>query len=175
MNRKVLIVGGAVALPLIGLLLLGLGRDPKQIESPLIGREASPFRLEPVGGGAPVSLEALRGKVVVMNFWATWCVPCYQEHPVLVEAARRTTGDPVFLGIVYEDDAAKVQAFLAKQGSGYPSLMDEGGKTAIAYGVYGVPETFFITPDGKVAHKYVGPLTPKLLQEFVQRARGGGP
>jgi cytochrome c biogenesis protein CcmG/thiol:disulfide interchange protein DsbE len=174
-NRKVLIVGGAVTVPLIALLLLGLGRDPKQIDSPLIGKPAPAFRLTPVGGGEPISLDALRGKVVVMNFWATWCVPCYQEHPVLVEAAHRTTGDPVFFGVVYEDDAAKVQDFLAKQGSGYPSLMDEGGKTAIAYGVYGVPETFFITPDGKVAHKYVGPLTPKLLQEFVQRARGGGP
>lgn len=174
MNRKVLSAGAALTLPLIGLLLLGLGRDPKQIDSPLVGRPAPAFRLVPVGGGEPVALESLRGKVVVINFWATWCVPCYQEHPVLVEAARRTTGDPVFIGIVYDDDEAKVKAFLAKQGAGYASLLDDNGKTAIAYGVYGVPESFFISPDGKVTSKHVGPLTPKLLQAFVQKARGGG-
>jgi cytochrome c biogenesis protein CcmG/thiol:disulfide interchange protein DsbE len=174
-NRRVLFVGGAVTLPLIGLLLLGLGRDPKQIDSPLVGQPAPAFRLVPAGGGDPVSLESLRGKVVVVNFWATWCVPCYQEHPVLVDAARRSGGDPVFVGIVYDDDEAKVKAFLAKQGGGYPSLMDDQGKTAIAYGVYGVPESFFVAPDGKVAAKYVGPLTPRLLQGFVQQARGGGP
>ena len=174
MNRKVLIVGCAVTLPLIGLLLLGLGRDPKQIDSPLIGQRAPTFRLTPVGGGEEVTLESLRGKVVVLNFWATWCVPCYEEHPVLVEAARRTSGDPVFVGIVYEDDEAKVSAFLAKQGGSYPSLMDDNGKTAIAYGVYGVPESFFLSPDGKISSKYVGPLTPRLLQGFVQKARGGG-
>jgi cytochrome c biogenesis protein CcmG, thiol:disulfide interchange protein DsbE len=173
-NRKVLIVGCAVTLPLIALLLLGLGRDPKQIDSPLIGQRAPTFRLAPVGGGEPVALESLRGKVVVLNFWATWCVPCYQEHPVLVEAARRTNGDPVFVGIVYDDDEARVKAFLAKQGSGYRSLMDDDGKTAIAYGVYGVPESFFLSPDGKISSKYVGPLTPQLLDGFVQKARGGG-
>ena len=174
MNRKVLIAGCAVTLPLIALLLLGLGRDPKQIDSPMIGQRAPTFRLAPVGGGEPVALESLRGKVVVLNFWATWCVPCYQEHPVLVEAARRTNGDPVFVGIVYDDEEARVKAFLAKQGSGYRSLMDDGGKTAIAYGVYGVPESFFLSPDGKISSKYVGPLTPRLLEGFVQKARGGG-
>jgi cytochrome c biogenesis protein CcmG/thiol:disulfide interchange protein DsbE len=81
----------------------------------------------------------------------------------------------VFLGVVYEDDETKVKDFLAKRGGGYPSLIDEGGKTAIAYGVYGVPESFFIAPDGTIAHKYVGPLTPRLLQGFVQKARAGSP
>ena len=175
MNKRVLIVGGVVTLPLIGLLLRGLGRDPKQIDSPLIGRRAPAWELTPVGGGEPISLEALRGKVVVMNFWATWCVPCYQEHPVLVEAAPRMAKEVAFLGIVYEDEEAKVKAFLAKQGSAYPSLMDDGGKAAIAYGVYGVPETFFISPDGVIADKFVGPLNPTLLASLIQKARGGGP
>jgi cytochrome c biogenesis protein CcmG/thiol:disulfide interchange protein DsbE len=174
-NRKVLLVGGALTLPLLGLLLLGLGRDPKQIDSPLVGRQAPPFRLVPVGGGEPVTLDSLRGKVVVLNFWATWCVPCYQEHPVLLEAGRGGFRDVAFLGIVYDDEETKVKSFLQKQGSSYPSLMDDGGKTAIAFGVYGVPESFFVSPEGKVTDKYVGPLTPRLLQAFVEKARGGGP
>jgi cytochrome c biogenesis protein CcmG/thiol:disulfide interchange protein DsbE len=164
-----------LTLPLLGLLLLGLSRDPHKIDSPLVGQRAPGFTLVPVGGGEPVSLEGLRGKVVVMNFWATWCVPCYQEHPVLVEAARTLAGDVTFLGIVYEDEEAKVRDFLAKQGSSYPSLLDDAGKTAIAYGIYGVPETFFVSPDGKVASKFVGPLTPSVLRSLVAQARGGGP
>lgn len=174
MNKNVLLVGGALTLPLIFLLLRGLGRDPRQIDSPLVGQQAPGFRLTPVGGGQPVALDSLRGKVVVLNFWATWCVPCYQEHPVLVEAARNAGADTVYLGVVYDDEESKVKAFLEKQGSSYPSLLDDNGKTAIAYGVYGVPESFFLSPDGKVAAKYVGPLSPRLLQGFLQKAKGGG-
>ena len=83
MNRKVLIAGLVVALPLVGLLLMSLGRDPRQVDSPLIGQKAASFSLRPVGGGAPVTLDTLRGRTLVVNFWATWCVPCFQEHPVL--------------------------------------------------------------------------------------------
>ena len=173
MNKKVLIAGSALTLPLIALLLMGLGRDPHSIDSPLVGQRAPSFKLVPVGGGAPVALEELRGKVVVMNFWATWCVPCYQEHPALVEGARSLAAEAAFLGIVYDDEEAKVKSFLAKQGSSYPSLLDDEGKTAIAYGVYGVPETFFVSPDGTIANKYVGPLTPSLLRSFVKQARAG--
>jgi cytochrome c biogenesis protein CcmG/thiol:disulfide interchange protein DsbE len=170
-NWKVLLLGAALSLPLIGLLLRGLGRDPSRIDSPLVGKTAPGFELTPVGGGERLSLEALRGRVVVMNFWATWCGPCYQEHPVLTEAARQRT-DVTFLGIVYEDEEDSVKAYLAKQGSAFPSLMDAGGKAAIAYGVFGVPETFFITPEGVIADKFVGPLTPTALASRLEKARG---
>lgn len=173
MNRKVLIGGAVLALPLLALLVLGLGRDPHKMDSPLVGRAAPPFALKPAGGGEPVSLESLRGKTVVVNFWATWCAPCFQEHRVLVEGARRYGQDVVFLGVIYEDEEPKVVEFLRRQGASYPSLMDDGGKTAIAYGVYGVPETYFIAPDGTIASKYVGPLSPSLLQGFVEKARAG--
>jgi cytochrome c biogenesis protein CcmG/thiol:disulfide interchange protein DsbE len=173
-NWKVLLVGTALTLPLVGLLLRGLGRDPSRIESPLVGRTAPGFELVPLGGGEPVSLESLRGRVVVMNFWASWCAPCYQEHPVLLEAARKWT-DVAFLGIVYEDEEDSVKAYLAKLGSAFPSLMDQGSKTAIAYGVFGVPETFFITPDGVIADKFVGPLTPAALDSRLEKARGPNP
>ncbi len=170
MNRKVLIAGVVVALPLVGLLVLSLGRDPHKVDSPLIGQSAPAFSLRPIGGGAPVTLETLRGKPVVVNFWATWCVPCYQEHPVLQQAARVMERDVSLLGVIYEDEEAKVAGFLRQQGSAYPTLMDDGGKMAIAYGVYGVPETFFISPDGTIVDKYVGPLTAAALQALVAKA-----
>jgi cytochrome c biogenesis protein CcmG/thiol:disulfide interchange protein DsbE len=175
-NRKVLIAGLVVTLPLVGLLRMSLGRDPHQVDSPLIGQKAAEFSLRPVGGGAPVTLQTLRGRTVVVNFWATWCVPCFQEHPVLQQAAR-TMGDVTFLGVVYEDEEAKVASFLRQQGNAYPTLMDDGGKMAIAYGVYGVPETFFISPDGTIVDKYVGPLTASALQSLVAKAAsfGGAP
>ena len=172
-NRRVLIVGLAVVIPLLAILVLNIGRDPKALASPMIGRTAPVFTLPPVDGGAPVSLAALRGKPVVINFWATWCVPCYEEHGVLVDAARREGGGAHFLGVVYEDDADRVKDFLERQGKAYPSLLDDDGKAAMSYGVYGVPETFFVDAEGKIASKFTGPLTPSVLAEHLAKARGG--
>jgi cytochrome c biogenesis protein CcmG/thiol:disulfide interchange protein DsbE len=169
-NRKVLAAGALVVLPLLALLFANLGRDPHRVDSPLIGKPAPPFTLTPVGGGSAVTLETFRGKAVVVNFWATWCVPCYEEHPALQQAARTMGKDVQFLGVVYEDEPAKVQAFLTQQGSAYPHFTDDGGKAAIAFGVYGVPETYFISPDGVVVEKYVGPLNPGALATLVERA-----
>jgi len=173
-NAKVLAVGLVVVLPLIAVLVLNLGRDPHSIRSPLIGRPAPPFSLAPVGGGSPISLESLRGRPVVVNFWATWCVPCFEEHAALTAAAR-TFKEVQFLGIVYEDDEASTQAFLAQRGSSYPSLMDSEGRTAIAYGVFGVPETFFIDGQGRIVDKYVGPLSRGTIAELLGKAKGGAP
>jgi cytochrome c biogenesis protein CcmG/thiol:disulfide interchange protein DsbE len=171
-NRKVLLAGLAVVLPLIAVLVANLGRDPHSVRSPLIGRAAPPFSLAPVGGGAPVSLQSLRGRPVVVNFWATWCVPCFEEHAALTAAAR-TFGNAQFLGIVYEDDERQTQAFLAERGSSYPSLFDSDGRTAIAYGVFGVPETFFIDKDGRIVEKYVGPLDRATIATLLARSEGG--
>ena len=172
-NRRVLVVGAAVALPLVGLLLVSLGRDPHRFDSPLVGQPAPFFRLVPAGGGAPVSLDELRGQPVVLNFWATWCVPCFDEHPVLLDGARRHAGRAHFLGAIYDDEPGPVLAFLQQHGSAYPTLVDEGGRTAIAYGVYGVPETFFISPAGTITDKYVGPLSSEKLDELIARAGEG--
>ena len=171
-NRRVLILGFAVVLPLLGILVLNIGRDPHALASPMIGRTAPVFTLPSVDGGAPVSLAALRGKPVVINFWATWCVPCYEEHATLVDAARREGDGVHFLGVIYEDEGDRVRDFLGRQGKAYPSLMDDDGKAAMSYGVYGVPETFFVAPDGTIASKYTGPLSPSLLVEHLARARG---
>jgi len=172
-NRRVLAAGLLVVVPLLGILVLNIGRDPHAFNSPMIGRPAPAFTLDVVGGGAPVSLASLRGRPVVINFWATWCVPCYEEHAVLVSAARAAGDSVQFLGIIYEDDEGRAGDFLARQGSAYPSLMDDDGKTAMAYGIYGVPETFFVDAQGRIAAKYTGPLRPDVLAAHLAQARGG--
>ncbi|HVQ30491.1 MAG TPA: TlpA disulfide reductase family protein [Vicinamibacteria bacterium] len=173
LNRVALGLGLAVVMPLLVILVLNLGRDPHAVRSPLIGRPAPAFALTPVGGGPPVTLESLRGKPVVLNFWATWCVPCFQEHPALIAAARRLGGDVQFLGVVYDDEEGKVQSFLAQRGQAYPSLMDDGARAAIAYGVAGVPETYFIDPTGKISAKYSLPLDFETIVQEVSQARAG--
>ena len=175
MNRRVLLAGLLVVVPLLGILVLNIGRDPHAFNSPMIGLPAPAFTLNAVGGGAPVSLASLRGRPVVINFWATWCVPCYEEHAVLVAAAREAGDSVQFLGVIYEDEEDRVGDFLSRQGSAYPSLMDDNGKTAMAYGIYGVPETFFVDAQGRIAAKYTGPLRPDLIAEHLARARGGQP
>jgi cytochrome c biogenesis protein CcmG, thiol:disulfide interchange protein DsbE len=165
-NAKVLLAGLVVVVPLLGILIANLGRDPHSVTSPLIGRPAPPF--------TPVTLDALRGRPVVLNFWASWCVPCVQEHAALTSAARAMGSDVQFFGIVYEDDEARAKEFLARHGSAYPSLMDPESKTAIAYGIFGVPETYFISPGGTIADKFVGPLTPDAIAVLVGKARSLG-
>jgi len=169
MNRKVLLLGLAAVLPLVGVLLANIKRDPNPVlqRSPLVGRAAPPFSLLPVGGGPPISLEGLRGKPVVVNFWATWCAPCLQEHDVLQQAARAHGAQVQFLGVVYDDEEARVRAFLSQYGTAYPSLLDVNGRTAIAYGVYGVPETYFIDAQGTIVHKYAFPLDDTRMAEFL--------
>jgi cytochrome c biogenesis protein CcmG, thiol:disulfide interchange protein DsbE len=163
MNRRVLLLGLAVVAPLLGVLVVNRNRDPNNMRSPLINRPAPVFDLTPVEGGPVMSMAALRGRPVVVNFWATWCVPCYQEHQVLLGAARRAGSKVQFLGIVYEDEPERVRAYLSQQGSAYPSLMDVDARTAIAYGVYGVPETYFIDAQGNIVFKKVGPVDEDVM------------
>jgi cytochrome c biogenesis protein CcmG/thiol:disulfide interchange protein DsbE len=168
-NRTVLVIGLVIVAAMVFVLFAGLGKDPQHIDSPLIGKPAPPFALKAVGGGETVDLESLRGKPVIVNFWATWCVPCYEEHPTLVANAR-SLPDVQFVGVVFNDTEEKINRFLAERGSAYPTLIDANGKTAIAYGVGGVPETFFINPAGKIVAKFEGPLSTEALQENLAKA-----
>ena len=170
MNRTVLVVGSLIGVALLGVLFLALGKDPQRIDSPLIGHPAPSFMLKAVGSGETIDLQQLRGRPVVLNFWATWCGPCYDEHPTLVENARLLGGNVQFVGVVFNDSEEKIMSFLRQRGSSYPTLLDQQGKTAIAYGVGGVPETFFLDRQGVIVAKYVGPMTSEILQSNLEKA-----
>ena len=170
-NRRVLLAGLLVVAPLIAVLVVNLGRDPHSIRSPLVGRTAPPFALVPVGGGPPLTLESLKGRPLVLNFWATWCAPCLEEHETLQRTASTLGHDVQFLGVVYEDDEDRVRSFLQRHGSTYPSVLDPDAKTAIAYGVAGVPETYFIDAAGVIQAKVAYPLNPETMAENIRTVR----
>ena len=169
MNRTVLIIGIIIVAVIVFVLFAGLGKDPQHIDSPLIGKPAPPFTLKAVNTGQTIDLESLRGKPVIVNFWATWCVPCYEEHPTLVANARQLP-DVQFVGVVFNDTEDKINQFLAARGSAYPTLLDANGKTAIAYGVGGVPETYFINPSGIIVAKFEGPMDSEILRANLAKA-----
>lgn len=173
MNRKVLLIGLAIVVPIVLVLFMNLGRDPRKVDSPLVGRPVIDFSLQEVSSKQPMDTASLQGKPMVINFWATWCVPCYAEHKVLTRIARANGSKVQFIGVVFDDEPAKILRFLAENGSAYPTLVDQGGKVAIAYGVYGVPETFFVDAKGTIVAKHEGPLTDSSLMNYIAMVTGG--
>lgn len=164
-NFVVLVIGALVLIPMVALFAVSFGNDPRAIPSMLEDQPAPAFDLVDLDGNA-VTLADLRGKPAVLNFWSTWCGPCKLEHGLLIEAARRYP-DVQFLGIVYADEESKVRRYLKKEGTAYPHLMDPDGRAAIDYGVAGVPESYFINPNGIIVHKQVGPVTVPLIQDLL--------
>jgi cytochrome c biogenesis protein CcmG/thiol:disulfide interchange protein DsbE len=172
-RRRWVQVGGvaaAVAL-LTSLLAFGLSRDPTVVRSALLGKPAPAFDLPSLDGRSPVRLASLRGQVVVVNFWASWCADCRLEHPSLVAAWQRYQDQGVVLvGIPFQDRVAASRRFARDLRMGWPLVLDPGSRTALAYGVYGVPETFVISPAGRVVYKQVGPIPYPILIDQITRA-----
>jgi len=148
-------------------LWVGLSLNPREVPSPLVGKPAPAFQLARLDDPAhTVSEQDLRGQVWLLNVWASWCVACMEEHPVLVQFSR--AGVVPIYGLNYKDQREAAQAWLAKNGNPYTtSIADLDGKVGIDYGVYGVPETFLIYKAGVIRYKRIGPVTPKLLNDKI--------
>lgn len=157
-------------LAIVGVLAYGFHRDPRYIPSPLIGHEAPPFTIT-LFDGRKLSLSDLRGKVVFVNFWSSWCLSCRAEAGEL-EASWQTLKDrsAVFLGIGIQDTEQDALAFVKEFGITYPTGRDPSSKIAIDYGVWGIPETFFIDPEGRITYKHVGALDPAIISAKLEEA-----
>ena len=143
--------------------------------SPLMGK-AAPSPAARTIDGETFRLSNLRGKWVVVNFFATWCVPCRVEHPDLVRFEQRHTGigDATVVGVVYDDSAEAVRDFRAKEGGEWPMVMDPEGKMALDFGVRGVPESFLVDPEGIIVARLVGGVRADQLEDVLARAQGTG-
>ncbi len=156
------------------LFAFGLGRDPGVVRSALVGRAAPAFDLPLLFGAGTIRLSDLRGKVVVLNFWASWCTDCRVEHDALAAAWGRYRDQGVVLvGVAFEDAASSSRAFAKALGMDWPIVSDTASRTALEYGVYGVPETFFIGQDGVVASRWVGPVPYAHLTDEITRLQAG--
>lgn len=157
----------AVFVVLVGFLAVGLTLKPSEIPSPLIGKPVPAFTLSKLGDPSQSFSPAdFRGRVWLLNVWASWCVSCKEEHPVLIELAK-TNLVPI-IGLDYKDQRGAALEFLRRGGDPYLfSLLDTDGRVGIDFGVYGVPETFLIDREGVIRHKHIGPVTPKALEETI--------
>lgn len=157
-----------IFLGLVWFLGAGLKLDPKEVPSPLIGKPAPSFALTRLDNATTTIRNAdLLGQVWMLNVWASWCVACRQEHPLLVEFAR-SKQLPIY-GLNYKDDRLAGLRWLANFGNPYEvSLFDQDGRVGIDFGVYGVPETFIIDRQGVIRFKQIGPLTPEVLKTQIE-------
>ena len=148
-------------------LYIGLGLNPHEVPSPLIGKPAPAFTLPQLHDPSKsFSSKDMLGKVWLFNVWASWCVSCREEHPVLVELARKNIV-PIY-GLDYKDKREDAEAVLARNGDPYVlGLVDAEGRIGIDYGVYGVPETYVIDKQGIIRYKQIGAITTQALQEKI--------
>ena len=165
--KRIFLIPLLLFVALAGFLAVGLTRDPSVVPSPLVGRAAPAFSLPRLGAdGSRFAPVDMKGKVWLLNVWASWCVSCREEHPVLLELAR--SGALPLVGLNYKDTDVEARRWLAQHGNPYLlSAVDADGRVGIDYGVYGVPETYLIDPAGVIRFKQIGPLTAEVLQSRV--------
>jgi cytochrome c biogenesis protein CcmG, thiol:disulfide interchange protein DsbE len=154
-----------------------LGTDPTLVDSPLIGQPAPAVTLPYLESNGALSLSELRGQIVVVNFWASWCVACRDEHPALIAAAEQYhNAGVVFVGIDYQDSQAAAVGFLDEMGRGgenYRYVTDPASRAALEFGVFGVPETFVLDRAGTIVAKITGPSTYPLLAGTLDAVLAG--
>jgi cytochrome c biogenesis protein CcmG/thiol:disulfide interchange protein DsbE len=158
---------------LVGLFVFGFTQDPKLVRSPLVGRDAPPFAVQRLNGAGSASLAEMRGTPVILNFWASWCVACREEALVLQQAHlkyEQQAHSVRVIGIAIQDTPEKALAFAKLFGKTYFLALDSAqGEISLNYGLYGVPETFFIDAAGRVAFKQIGAVTPALIDEQMRK------
>jgi len=156
-----------VFLIMVGFLFAGLGLNPRQVPSPLIDKPAPVFQLQQLHDPEKIlSSEDNIGKVWLLNVWASWCVACRDEHPLLVQLAN--AGIVPVYGLNYKDERGTALQWLKQFGDPYAvSVVDPEGRVGIDYGVYGVPETYIIDKQGIIRHKQIGPVTVKSMEETI--------
>jgi cytochrome c biogenesis protein CcmG/thiol:disulfide interchange protein DsbE len=164
--RRLLYLIPVVVFGAVGIgLAVGLTRDPSTLPSALIDRPVPAFELPALDGGDGLSSEDLKGRVSLVNVFASWCVPCRVEHPVLMRLAQE--GVPIY-GINYKDPPDQAQAWLAELGNPFEKIgVDRNGRVGIEWGVYGVPETFVVDAEGRIRHKHVGPIQARDLEQTL--------
>jgi len=169
-----------VFIVLVVFLGIGLKLDPREVPSPFIGKPAPAFTLPQLAEPGKTFGDAnLKGQVSLVNVWASWCVSCRQEHPLLIELAKENIL-PIY-GLNYKDEREAGLGWLKRLGNPYTlSAFDADGRVGIEWGVYGVPETFVIDKRGVIRHKHTGPITPKAWQEtllplIIQLQKEGSP
>ena len=168
MKRWQFIAPLALFVVLLGFLGVGLNLNPREVPSPLINKPAPDFALPRLDDPSQtIALKDLAGRVWMLNVWASWCVACREEHPLLVDYSRRATV-PLY-GLNYKDGRDDALGWLARYGNPYTaSLSDTKGLVGIDFGVYGVPETFIIDKQGVVRFKHIGPVTPQVLRDRIE-------
>jgi len=167
MKKLLLLIPLGLFLVLVAFFYRGLWLDPHEVPSPLIGKAAPTFNVTTLTDEAKRMTPAdLRGKVWVLNVFASWCVACQEEHALLVDYSRQSP--TLLIGLNYKDTRPDALGWLRRHGNPYrESLFDGDGRIGIDYGVYGVPETFVIDKAGVIRYKHIGPLTPEVLREKI--------
>ena len=166
MNKK-LLIPLALFVVLVGFLFVGLGLNPREVPSPLIDKPAPNFTLRQLHApDKTLGTSDFKGQVWLLNVWASWCVSCRVEHPLLVELAK-SKAVPI-IGLNYKDKDAEGLAWLAQHGDPYTlSVVDADGRVGIDWGVYGVPETFVVDKAGVIRYKQIGPVTAESLEQKI--------
>ena len=161
-----------VLLAVIAMFVYALTRE-QTLASPLVGQTAPEWSVPLYEADSTVSLEKLEGKVVVMNFWASWCLSCRDEARVLESGWQRYGPDVAFVGVAVSDETGPARDFIERYGKTYLLGPDVDGSIALDYGLFGVPETFFISPEGQITSKYIGPISDAELDRRIEEARAG--